>query len=102
VGTNIRSHNVEWKLYLFLCSCSDFPCSTLRTEENRNELKVACCIDVFREERVLEKSITEHEMNSANFKYVDFFLVVYCRNYVIFYAVNIARLDNPTVTLPSF
>jgi hypothetical protein len=29
-------------------------------------------------------------------------MVVYCRNKLIFYAENIARLDNPTVTLPSW
>jgi hypothetical protein len=51
---------------------------------------------------VLAKSVTEYEMSSENSKYINLFMVVYCRNNLIFYAVNIARLDNPTVTLLSW
>jgi len=51
---------------------------------------------------MLAKSVTEHEMGSANFKYIKLLMVVYCRNKLIFYAVDIARLDNPTVTVPSW
>ena len=91
--------NVEWKLYFsVVVQISIVYHWGLRKVIASSKYPV---IRICFEKKECWRNLLLNMKNSANFKYVSFFLVVYCRNNLIVYTVNNARLDNPTVTLPS-